>query len=134
MRKSTIMIISILAMLLLAGSLMGFCANISVDTNYDGFAYIEIVIAGTNPPIVADRIPSTGTFAIDSNSNNTQTSGYLNPDHLGYIATIYAHKVVNGVTITDTDSHNFHYGIATFTLTVDLSGNGAVPNNPQMQD
>ena len=131
MRRSTILIISILAMLLLAGSLMGFVANISIDTNYDGVAYIEIVGCGGT-----QRIPvGSGTFYIDDNSNNTQHSQYLNP-YCGYTATVYAYRVVNGVTITDTDSHNFHYGIATFTLTVDLSGNGGggIPNDPPMQD
>jgi len=128
MRKSTILIIGILAMLLLTGSLMGFTATIHVDTNRDGAAYIEI----TNPDgtILYERIPvGSGTFTIYANSSNTQYSGYLYEQY-AYVATVYAHRVVNGVTITDTDSHNFHYGIANFTLTVDLSGNGSVPNNP----
>jgi len=130
MRRSTILIISILAMLLLAGSLMGFVANISIDTNRDGYAYIKI----TNPDgtIIYDRIPDAGTFVIDDNSSNTQQSCYLYEQY-PYVATIYAHRVVNGVTITDEVSHNFHYGIATFTLTVDLSGNGSIPE-AQMQD
>ncbi len=131
MRKSTIIIISILAMLLLAGSLMGFVANISVDTNRDGYAYI--VITNHNGTITYDIIPDSGTFVIDDNSNNTQQSCYL-WEQYGYVATVYAHRVVNGVTITDTDSQNFTYGTATFTLTVDLSGNGSIPGPPPMQD
>ncbi|MCF7858434.1 MAG: hypothetical protein K9N07_03805 [Candidatus Cloacimonetes bacterium] len=129
MRRSIIIIISILAMLILAGSLMGFVANISVDTNRDGNAYIEIVGGGQT-----QRIPvGSGTFTIDDNSNNTHQSQYLNP-YYGYTATVYAYRVVNGVTITDTDSQNFTYGTATFTLTVDLSGNGGIPDDPPMQD
>ena len=129
MRRSTILIISILAMLLLAGSLMGFTANISIDTNYQGVANIKIVGGGQTY-----WIPwGGGTFTINPNSSNTQTSGYLNP-YYGYTATVYASRVVNGVTITDEDSQNFHYGTATFTLTVDLSGNGGIPDDPPMQD
>jgi len=131
MRRNTILIISILAIMLLTGSLMAFTANISVDTNRDGYAYIEI----TNPDgtIIYDRIPDAGIFFIDDNSNNTQQSCYLYEQY-AYVATVYAHRVVNGVTISDTDSQNFHYGIATFTLTVDLSGNGSIPRDPPMQD
>lgn len=124
MRKSTIMIISILAMLLLAGSLMGFTATIHTDTNFEGTAVITIV-DGNNVTWWVSSV-----FTINPGSSNTQTSGYLNPDHIGYVATIVASREVNGVTITDTDSHNFHYGIANFTLTVDLSGNGSVPGPP----
>jgi len=129
MRKSTIMIISILAMLLLAGSLMGFVANISVDTNRNGNAYI-VITSGSQE---YDRIPDAGTFNIYTTSNNTQQSCELYGGY-GYTATVYASRVVNGVTITDTDSQNFTYGTATFTLTVDLSGNGGIPDDPPMQD
>ena len=128
MRRSTILIISILAMLLLAGSLMGFVATIHTDTNFEGTAVITIVDGIGNTWWVSSE------FTILPGSSNTQTSGYLNPDHIGYVATIVASRVVNGVTITDTDSHEFHYGIANFTLTVDLSGNGGIPDDPPMQD
>ena len=115
-------------MLLLAGSLMGFTATIHTYTNFEGTAVITIVDGIGNTWWVSSE------FTILPGSSNTQTSGYLNPDHIGYIATIVATRVVNGVTITDTDSHEFHYGTANFTLTVDLSGNGGIPNNPPMQD
>ena len=133
MRRSTIMIISILAMLLLAGNLMGFTATIHTHTNYLGAAYIEIR-DGIGELI--QRIPwqPESTFVINVNSNNTKVSGYLNPDHIGYVATVFASREVNGITITDTDSHNFHYGIANFHLYVDLSGNGSIPDDPPMQD
>jgi hypothetical protein len=130
MRKSTLLIISILAMLLLAGSLMGFTATIHINTNYEGQAYIEIWDAFE----IIERIPcQQGTFLIIPNSINTQYSGYLNPDHIGYTAIIYAHRYVGNRLIQDTDSHNFTYGTANFTLYVDLSGNGAIPNKPPIQ-
>lgn len=126
MRRSTILIISILAMLLLAGSLMGFTATIHTDTNYDGTAVITIVDGNNVEWWVSSE------FEIDAGSSNTQVSGYLDPDHIGYIATVVATRVHNGVTITDTDTHEFHYGIANFTLTVNLKS--GTSNNPPMQD
>jgi len=125
MRRNTILILSILAMLFLAGSLMGFTQTINIDTNRDGYAYIEITSGGQ----VYDRIPTAGTFNIYANSNNTYITGYLYAGY-GYTATVYAHRVVNGVTISDTDSQNFTYGTGTITLTVDLSGNGSIPDDP----
>jgi len=125
MRRSTILIISILAMLLLAGSLMAFTATIHTDTNYDGTAVITIVDGNDVVWWVSDE------FDIDAGSSNTQVSCYLWEEN-AYIATIVATRVHNGVTITDTDTHEFHYGIANFTLTVNLKS--GTPNNPPMQD
>ena len=130
MRRSTIMIISILAILMLSGSLMGFRATINVDTNANGEAYIEIeeVTSGT----VVDRIPYEygEDFDIITTSNNTQHSRDLDCGS-GYTATVYAYRWVNHIMkITDTDSYDFHYGTSTFTLTVDLSGNGSIPDDP----
>jgi len=104
MPRGTIMIISILAILMLTSSLMGFVANISVDTNYDGEAYIEIENSSTHE--VVDRIPNGygETFEITTTSNNTQQSCDL-PSNCGYIATVHASKEVNPIiTVTDTDS------------------------------
>jgi len=127
MHRNTILIISILAMLLLAGSLMGFIQTINVNTNYQGEAYIEITDLNGIPYF---RIPwNNGTFTIYPNSNNPNYTGYLYEGY-GYVATVYAHRYVNGVTITDTDSQNFTYGTGTITLTVDLSGNGSIPDDP----
>jgi len=129
MRKSTIMIISILAMLLLAGSLMGFIQPIHVNTNYQGEAYIEITDLNGLPYFT---IPYPGgTFTIYPNSNNPNNTGNLYEGY-GYTATVYAHRVVNGVIIRDIDSQNFTYGTANFTLTVNLSG--GISNRPPMQD
>ncbi len=128
MRRSTIMIISILAILMLSGSLMGFRATINVDTNADGKAYIEIVEVPSMT--VVDRIPLEDKKLIYVNENNVFQSIDLPADR-GYTATVYASKKVNPIiTVTDTDSKNFHYGTSTFTLTVDLSGNGSIPDDP----
>ena len=91
------------------------------------------IIKITNPDgtIIYDRIPYDGIFFIEENSSNTQILSGLNNSY-GYTATVYAHRVVNGVTITDIDSQNFTYGTANFTLTVNLSG--GISNRPPMQD
>ncbi|MDP8204788.1 MAG: hypothetical protein P9L95_09680 [Candidatus Tenebribacter mawsonii] len=123
MRRNTILIISILAMLLLAGSLMGL--QIHIDTNYDGQAYLEISTNG----ILIERIPPHGIFFIEENSSNTQILSGLNNSY-GYTATVYAHRYVNGVIIRDIDSQNFTYETGSITLTVDLSGNGSIPDDP----
>ena len=130
MRKSTLFIISILAMLLLAGSLMGWTYTMHTDTNRDCFAYIEIREYPSGDFV--KRIP-TGEdyFDIYTTSNNTQYAEDLNPVN-AYTATIFAHRTVGGVVYSDTESVQFGYNYPPHTFHVDISGNK--PNDPPVQD
>jgi hypothetical protein len=128
MHRNTFIVISILAMILLTGSLMAFQQSINVTTNYDGYAYIEISEIGKD----GERIPSEGDFNITTSSNNTQTSSNGLDEETAYTATVYAHRYQGGVIITDSDSQNFTYATGPITLNVDLSG--LVPDDPPIQD
>ena len=130
MRKSTLLLISILAMLLLAGSLMGFTFTMHTNTNYDGNAYIEIRYYPSGE--LERRIPPvSGYFTIITTSNNTQYANGLD-EYQVYTATIYAHRTVGGVTYTDTESVQFGYTSSPHTFTIDLSGK--VPDDPPAGD
>ena len=129
MRKSTLFIISILAMLLLAGSLMGFNFTMHVDTNRDAEAYIEIRAYPSGEFL--HRIPYEGEFFISTTSSNTQVTSSLDPVN-SYTATIFAHRTVGGITYTDTETVQFGYFYQAHTFHIDLSGYKQI--DPPVQD
>ena len=126
MRRSTIMIISIFAMLLLAGSLMGFTATIYVNTNGPGLAVIEID-DGTQ---VTHTIPPMGYKTLDPNSNNVEYVYNLDENTV-YTATIDAFRPIGpNWSISDTDSQTITAENPTITLRVNLYWNGSIPDDP----
>ena len=128
MRRSTIIIISILAMLLLAGSLMAFSQTFYVNTNRDGVAYIEI---RTYPTLVlVARIPASGTFDIYSSYNVSQVKHALD-EYTVYKATCFAEGNTTP-TYYDTDSIIFGYTTGAVTFQIDISGR--MPDDPPAQD
>ena len=118
MRKSTTIIISILAMLLLAGSLMGFTIDIYTNTNRSGTATVVIT-----EYISGDRWDTVGPYNIVTNSNNHQESREL-PTEYYYKATLTAY---NGYAYV-TQVRYFNVNTASITFTVDLSG--TEPDDP----
>lgn len=118
MRKNTILIISILAMLLLAGSLMGFTITIHTITNRTGNASVEISNYYTG--YVYDTV---GPYNIVPNSNNTQESSQLSSQYY-YKATLTAY---NGYAYV-TQVRYFNVNTESITFNVDLSG--TEPDDP----
>ncbi|MDP8202916.1 MAG: hypothetical protein P9L95_00110 [Candidatus Tenebribacter mawsonii] len=126
MRRSTIIIISILAMLLLAGSLMGFTATIYVNTRGPGLAVIEID-DGTQ---VIHTIPPMGYKTLDPNSNNVEYVYNLDENTV-YTATIVAFRNLPWTLLTNTDSQTITSENPTITLNVDLYWDGvSIPDDP----
>ena len=124
MRKSTILIISILAMLLLVGNLVAFDITIHTFTNHNGTAYIEIKERYSQ--IVFRRIPiGNGTFQIVTGSNNTQVQENL-PTNT-YIATIFAEST-SGLN-HDIQSIMFNSTTETITFYPDIN-DLEIPDDP----
>ncbi len=124
MRRSTILIISILTMLLLAGSLMGFSQTFYVNTNRDGVAYIEIRTYPAGELVY--RIPASGTFNIYW-SWNVQQIQYGLDNETVYQATCFAHGNTSP-TYYDSDSIIIGYTTGPVTFQIDISGK--VPDDP----
>lgn len=120
MRKSTILIISILSMLFLAGSLMGFTITMNTVTNRNGNAIIRIYEGSSNTVYSA-----INQFSIVTNSQNTKTKTLPNNQYRAEIEAWngYAH-------VKQTRYFNEYTGSITFD--VDLSG--TIPDDPPIPD
>ena len=120
MRRNTIMIMSILVMLLLAGGLMAFTINMHTNTNRSGNAIIRIYEGSSNSVYT-----STNQFNITVGSQNTQTK-VLPPNQYRAVITAW-----NGYAyVTQTIYFNEYTGSITFN--VDLSGK--IPDDPPVGD
>jgi len=118
-------------MLLLTGSLMAFTFTMHINSNRDGYAYIEIKESVSQT--VVDRIPfGDGFFTISYSGTNSQTSSTLD-EEIVYVATVYAHRTVSGLIYKDSDSVEFCYTTnQPHVFNVDISGN--IPDDPPVQD
>ena len=120
MRRSTIMIISILAMLLLAGSLMAFDQIVHTITTANGTAEIDVDIYGGSPWY------TYGPFGIVINDNNTVTlTGFSNWEV--YVLTIYGVSTNGLVHDSDTRYITQFTGPITFYLDLDMPD---IPDDP----
>ena len=116
MRRNTILIISILAMLSLAGSLMAFTIDIYTYTNRTGTATVEITEYYSG-----NEWDTVGPYTIVTNSNNYQESADL-PSQYYYKATLTAYNGYAYVTQVR------YFNTASITFNVDLSG--TIPDDP----
>lgn len=117
MRKSTILIISIMVMLLIAGNLIGFTQTVHTITTRNGSAIIKIYERDTTSCWY-----DSGTFGIVTGSNNTKYP-HLNTG-LSYEAEIEAW---NGYAIVKRTIYFTEY---TGPITFDIDLSGQDPRNP----
>ncbi len=127
MRNNTILIISILAMILLAGSLLDFTFTMNVDSNRNGEAYIEI---RNSEEELVETIPASGKFDIFASSNVQKVTGDLYAIDV-YTATIFA-NTKNSPIYTDTKTVEFGYYSSPHTFIIDISGKE--PDDPPAGD
>ncbi|RLC56483.1 MAG: hypothetical protein DRH89_05575 [Candidatus Cloacimonadota bacterium] len=120
MRRNTILIISILAMLLLAGSLMAFDQVVNTITTANGNAEIDVDIYGGSPWY------TYGPFGIVINDNNTVTlTGF--PTWGVYVLTIYGVST-NGL-VHDSDTRIVTHNTGPITFHLDLK-TPTIPDDP----
>ncbi len=120
MRRNTILIISILAMLLLAGSLMAFDQIVHTITTGNGSAEIDVDIYAGSPWF------TYGPFYIEINSNNTITIPNL-PEYGVYVLTIYGIST-NGL-VHDSDTRIVTHNTGPITFHLDLK-TPTIPDDP----
>ena len=124
MRKSTILIISILAMLLLAGSLIAFDQTIHIITTANGTAEIDVDYYAGN------HWYTYGPFTIKVNDNNTVVLEDFQTWDV-YVLTTYGESSDGLIHDSDTRTITQFTGPITFYLDLEMPD---IPDDPPMQD
>ncbi|KQC04049.1 MAG: hypothetical protein APR54_02140 [Candidatus Cloacimonas sp. SDB] len=111
MHRKTFIVISILAMILLTGSLIAWTQEVECVANYSGEGYVQVIWEDQVYSTTSLFILSTNPVTVDVNCPN---------NYYSYVVKLVGNTSYAGQIIQDSDQQEVVYTTGPITLTVDL--------------